>query len=233
MKAILTDLDRTLTGEDLLLGDDVRARLRELREGGVPVLVVSGRTLPHMLAMGLDKECAGIVAENGAIVCLPQRQVYEVLDPHFAEKAQKALGPMKDAFTWGRVLASGRREIAQEASARLTAAGVAHTLSFNAEEVMILPKGVDKAAGATRALSHLGIKASSVAAIGDGENDVPLLRMAKLSAAPLNAAAEAAKVADVNLTGAYEQGFLMFSQVILSGARRRSRGAAATTAGMV
>lgn len=223
MRALLTDLDRTLTGPDLRLGPAVRERLAELRRHRVAVVVVSGRTLPHMLALGLDEACDGIVAENGGIVCLPREHIYEVLDPGFADLARRALGPLASSFEWGRALASGPRNLAEAASKALDRAGVRHGLSFNAEEVMLLPPGVDKATGARRALARLGIGVASTAAIGDGENDVPMLRLAKLSAAPANAAPEAKAAAQVQLTAGHDEGFLLFTAAILEGRRRTAR----------
>lgn len=214
-RCVLTDLDRTLTGADLVL--DVRAleRIHALRERGVRVVVVSGRTLEHMMDAGLHKACDGIVAENGAVVCIPEREVLEVRGQGFREAAVAALGPQGAPFVWGRVMGSGPRAVAEAVSARLREAGVAHTLSFNAEEVMLLPEGVDKAWGARRALFHLGLTPEDAWAVGDGENDIPLLRLVPVGAAPLNAPQQVRDVATVLVLAEYSQAFIDFTRPLV------------------
>ncbi len=57
----------------------------------------------------------------------------------------------------------------------------------NGDRVMVLPAGVSKATGMKLALRALDLDSRSFAAIGDGENDLPLLRAAQLSGAVSNA----------------------------------------------
>lgn len=207
-RCVATDLDRTLTGEDLRLDPLALARIEALRRAGVLVVVATGRRLEELLEMGLQARVDGLVAENGAIVCLPGDQVMETTGAAFADAARAALGDLAGAFAWGRVLGSGPRGLAEEASVRLARAGVPHALSFNAEEVMLLPEGVDKARGLARCLAHLGVDPGACWAIGDGENDVPMLRLAALGAAPANAVPEARAAADVLLAASHARAFL-------------------------
>jgi hydroxymethylpyrimidine pyrophosphatase-like HAD family hydrolase len=210
-RCVLTDLDRTLTGRDLV--PDVRAleRIHELRTRGVRVVVVSGRTLEHMMDLGLHKAVDGLVAENGAIVCVPGAETLEVHGQGFRDAARDALGPREASFRWGRVLGSGPRALAEDATARLRAGGVAHAVSFNAEEAMLLPEGVDKASGARRALFHMGLEVEDAWAVGDGENDIPLLRLAPVAAAPANAPQAVRDAATVLVLSEYSQAFLDFT----------------------
>lgn len=52
---------------------------------------------------------------------------------------------------------------------------------------MLLPEGVDKDTGLTTALDRLNLSADAVVAVGDGENDLPLLRLCGLSVSVANA----------------------------------------------
>lgn len=214
-RIVLTDLDRTLTGADLRLDAAALSRIRELRHAGVKVVVVTGRTLDHLVDMGLHRELDALVAENGAIVALPGELDPEMAGAGFADAARKALGELAGSFAWGRALGSGPREVAKEAKARLDAAGVPCELSFNAEEVMLLPAGVDKASGARRAMERLGVQAEDAWSIGDGENDVPLLSLARVSAVPANGSPEARKAATMALDAAYSEGFLAFTRPLV------------------
>ena len=52
---------------------------------------------------------------------------------------------------------------------------------------MILPKGVNKAAGLHYAIAELGLSAERIAGIGDAENDIDLLQSCGLAIAVENA----------------------------------------------
>lgn len=221
MRALVTDLDRTLTGEDLRLDPRVPPALDGLRARGIRVVVATGRTLPHVLALGLADHADLIVAENGAILHEAATGATTHADPGFAARCRATLGPELAArFTWGEGLGSGPRELASSSARILGAAAVPHAFAFNAEEVMLLPAGIDKAVGARRALERLGIAAADAAAIGDGENDVTLLRLVGLGAAPANAHAAARAAARVRLRGAYADGFLELAARLQAAAPR-------------
>ena len=67
---------------------------------------------------------------------------------------------------------------------------------------MVLPSGVNKAAGLKRALKHLGIRAGDVVAVGDAENDHALFDYCGYSAAVANALASVKEHAKWVLQGA-------------------------------
>lgn len=65
---------------------------------------------------------------------------------------------------------------------------------FNLE---IVKKGVSKARGIEKLIARLGIRREEVIAIGDGENDIPMLRYAGMGVAMGNALDEVQAVADM------------------------------------
>lgn len=215
-RCIVSDLDRTLTGADLVIDPAARQRIRELRAAGVRVVIATGRRFDDVEAMGLLAEVDGVVAENGAVVCVPTESVMQVLHADFGELARAALGALAADLDWGRVIGSGPRGLALRASERLTAAGVAHAIESNADEIMLLPPGVSKASGADICLERLGLAASEAWAIGDGDNDAALLRWAKLGAAPANASAAARAAADVLIAAPYSRGFLELTAPLIA-----------------
>lgn len=220
-RCIVSDLDRTLTGPDLLLDGAALERIRALRERGVLVVIATGRRFDELEARGLTREVDGLVAENGAVICIPSVNVFQVVAPEFVRLARKALGPLEERFSWGRAIGSGPRELVFPASERLAAARVGHTLEFNAEEVMLLPPRVSKATGAELCLQRLGASARDAWAIGDGENDAALLKWARVGAAPANAAPEALTAADVRLARSYSDGFLELTEPLVTVAAPR------------
>lgn len=221
MRAVLTDLDRTLTGPDLVLQPATLARLKALREAGIAVVVVTGRPVDHLRAIGLSRACSALVAENGGLVVLPRTRRVEAYYDGFAATCRTALGPLAAALHWGRVVGSGPAAVAPEIERVLTRAGIPHGLSYNSGEVMLLPAGVDKATGALRALHHLGIDPQDAAAVGDGENDVPMFGVVGRSAAVANAVPAAAAAATEMLRQPYAEGFMEFTETLLPPAPAR------------
>ena len=224
MRALLTDLDRTLTDETLVLHPRVPEAIASLRRAGVLAVLVTGRALDHLLAKGHHLTFDALVAENGAIVTIGPHGAPDVLHEHFAEKTRAALGELADAVAWGRVVGSAPRTLAKDIGAALHAAGIAHALIPNADEIMILPPGVDKATGARRALHLLGATNATTWAIGDGENDVVLLQMADVAAVAQNAHPSARAVADIEISARYAEAFLLLVEKMLD-----QRAADATT----
>lgn len=64
------------------------------------------------------------------------------------------------------------------------------------DDLEIMPLGVDKAVGLAKLAEHLGLKAENVLALGDGGNDVAMLRWAGLGVAMKNGSHEAKAAAD-------------------------------------
>lgn len=223
-RCIASDLDRTLTGPELRLDPAALARIDALRAAGIRVVIATGRRLDELEAMGLDARADALVAENGALVRVAGAT--ETSDARFADRARAALADLAGSFVWGSVLGSGPRHLAQEARARLARAGIPHGVEFNAEEVMLLPEGVDKASGLRRCLERLGIAPEACWAIGDGENDASMLRLVARGAAPANAVPTAREAARVQLASAYSLAFLELTEPLVAEAPapRASRG---------
>lgn len=215
VRCVVTDLDRTLTGEDLIVDDAAIDRIRQLRYAGVRVVVATGRRFDDVQVAGLLRRVDGMVAENGAVVYVPSEDLLEIGYSQFADVARHALGDLAQRFEWGRVVASGPRELAEPAEEALDRAGVPHHAEFNAEHVMLLPADVDKATGAARCLQKLEIDVADTWAIGDGENDAALLRWAGMGAAPANAAPAALEAADVMLLSSYSMAFLELTEPLV------------------
>lgn len=217
-KVIVTDLDRTLTGQDLRLDPEAVGAIDALRARGIKVVLATGRRFEEVLAMGLFERMDGIVAENGAVLAIPSEDVVQTRHSDFQEQARGALGTLAEAFTWGRVVGSAPREHAGPVAEALRQARVKHSIEFNAEELMLLPPGVDKASGAELCVRRLGATAEEAWAIGDGENDVSMLEWACLGFAPGNAAPAARAAADVQVAASYSRAFVEVTSALV-GAR--------------
>lgn len=69
-------------------------------------------------------------------------------------------------------------------------------MTSTTNDLEFMPRGIDKGLGLQKLADHLGLDLSQVMAIGDGGNDVEMLRAAGLGVAMANASAEAKAAAD-------------------------------------
>lgn len=181
--ALATDYDRTLTGRDLVPVPSALEQLGRARRSGRKVIVVSGRD-----AAFLEREVGdvadAIVAENGCVVVVDGEP--RPIAPGFAH-VREALASLGLPLEAGEYLVSAPVEHEARLRGALDEGGFEADLVRNVDRVMVLPRGIDKAAGLLVALATLGLAPERCAAVGDGENDVPMLRSVGLRLAVGNA----------------------------------------------
>lgn len=88
----------------------------------------------------------------------------------------------------------------------LATAGRARVVQALPEMLEILPSGASKGDGVRKLLDHLGANIDEVMAIGDGENDVEMLKLVRWGVAMSNGSDEAKTVADAIVTSNDEDG---------------------------
>ncbi len=187
LRAVVTDVDGTLTSSDRRLDPRAIAILRALEGRGIPVVLATGNVLPISLALHRFLGLTGpIVAENGGIVYrrVGRRDIVERLaDPRGPRAAFRALErsglPVRRLFTdrWRETevalepsvpvdevrRALGRRRIQVEATGFAT---------------HLMQEGRGKLPALRRALRPLGLEPRQCVVLGDGDNDVGILRAA-------------------------------------------------------
>ncbi len=184
IKAVALDYDRTLTTEDLRPVPRALDVIDRARRAGLKVVVVSGRGMGY-LERELGRHADALVAENGCLWKLaggPARMTRPTLGD-----VRKALEGLDVEAEFGDVLASVDAAHADRLADHFRSRGLPLDLVRNRDRVMVLPRGVDKAVGLLAALRALGVDPHDCAAMGDGENDVPLLRAVGHGVAVLNA----------------------------------------------
>lgn len=191
LDALAVDYDRTLTDESLRPVPAALSALAAARRAGKRIVVVSGRGLPF-LEVELGEAVDAIVAENGCLVRGPDGTTATGAPPW---DLRTHLDPLDLAIEYGELLASAEVEATPRLHEALLAARIDADLVPNRDRVMVLPRGIDKAAGLRRALDLLGIDPERTAAAGDGENDVPMLLLAGHRIAVANAVDEVKRVA--------------------------------------
>jgi hydroxymethylpyrimidine pyrophosphatase-like HAD family hydrolase len=201
LAAAAADYDGTLA-EAGILTRATAAGFRELREGGMPLVLVTGRRYAdlRLVCPEADGLFDRIVAENGAVLVTAGRS--RPLAPPLPRALEEELRRRKVRLERGEVLLATdvrfEREVAETVAAlRIPCDGIR-----NRDALMLLPAGVDKASGFAAAARDLGIDPGAFVAFGDAENDAPFLGVAGLGVAMGNAVPGLKDLADVVLDGA-------------------------------
>lgn len=220
-RMVASDVDGTLTerrGNLLISLEAVRA-IRLLEQAGIRVSLVSGNSLP--ITAGLARYIGATgpsVAENGCTVFYqgriihvcrgrpPEDLVEELRSMGFRESWQNPYRHHDLAF----YVEPGRLEEAVRIVERY---GMAWYYSGYALHVQ--PPGGGKARGVEEAARLLGIGMDEVFAVGDGENDIPMLKVAGGSGCPSDAAEEVKRVVDYVASQPGGRGFAEIARSIL------------------
>jgi len=185
-RAIGVDFDGTLTSEGPPSAD-VLASLREAREDGLRLVLVTGRILAELSNVfpGAEDCFDCIVAENGAVLARPAglRRLAPPIPLELDEAFRKRAVP----FRRGQVLLATVMSSAPIVWEELSRLGLECQIVQNRGELMVVPAGVTKGTGLAAALAELGISPHAAVGIGDAENDHSLLNLCELGVAVANA----------------------------------------------
>jgi hydroxymethylpyrimidine pyrophosphatase-like HAD family hydrolase len=199
--ALATDYDGTLASHGLVSPDAIRA-LEQFKETGRRLILVTGRELEHVrepfprLAI-FDR----VVAENGAVIYDPLEKKEIVVGAAPPAAFVKRLRELNVApLSVGRSIVATwepHQAVVLEAIREL---GLELQIIFNKGAVMVLPPGINKAAGLQAALKDLGLSHHNVVGVGDAENDQAFLQACGCAAAVANALPAVKKTANLRLT---------------------------------
>ena len=186
-QAIATDYDGTIATEGRVSETTLTA-LQRWQKSGRKLLLVTGRRLDDLYSVFPQAQLFDcIVAENGALLSFPATGEQKLLGDSPPKSLIETLQQRQVPFELGRGIISTRiphDEIVAEVIKEL---GLAWQISYNKGAVMLLPEGVDKDTGLTTALEQMNLSPDVVVAVGDGENDLPLLQLCGLSVSVANA----------------------------------------------
>jgi len=200
--ALAADYDGTIA-QDGAVDEATFDALNRLKASGRRLILVTGRELEdlrrafpgHLL---FDR----IVAENGAVIYDPATRQERLLAPpppaHFIEALKQR--NIKPLFV-GRCIVATWEPNEKAVLEVIRELGLELQIIFNKGAVMVLPAGVNKAAGLVAALNELGLSPHNVAGMGDAENDYAFLKACGLAAAVANALPALKDAADLVLKG--------------------------------
>lgn len=185
---LATDYDGTLA-HDGIVSPDTIACLEKLRNSGRKLVLVSGRLLDDLLRVFPRQDLFDwIVGENGALLYSPQthesRLLAEPVPLGFVD-ALRARGV--DNVGAGQSIVGTWHPHECTVLEVLRDLGLDRQIIFNKGAVMVLPTGINKASGLLAALNEMEISVHNVVAIGDAENDLPMLGLCECGVAVSNA----------------------------------------------
>ena len=142
-----------------------------------------------------------VVAENGGVVHFPDSGHVSVLAPPVPKPFIALLEQLGIQFQLGQSLTDADANDAARLLAAIRELELPLVLIFNRGRVMVLSQGVSKATGLQKALDMLRVSPRNTLAVGDGENDHELLRLAEVGAAVEWGSAALQAAADVVISG--------------------------------
>jgi hydroxymethylpyrimidine pyrophosphatase-like HAD family hydrolase len=199
---LAADYDGTLA-HDGRIDDATRDGLRQLRQSGRKLLLVTGRELEDLQAVCPHLDLFdGVVAENGALLYWAQQhQVVALGEPPPAAFVEELRRRGVRHLSVGHVIVATCKPHDKQVLDVIREQGLELQLIFNRDSVMILPPGINKAFGLKKALGHFGLSRHNTVAVGDAENDHAFLSFCECGVAVANAVPALRERADL-VTGA-------------------------------
>lgn len=217
-RAVVTDVDGTLTDASRRLDPAAVSLVRQVEDAGVPVFLATGNVLPVALALYRSLGLSGaIVAENGGMLYRRAADGTEhaerLADIRVARKAYRTLVaagvPARRLFTdrWRE------SEIAIEptvsvAAVRRALRGAPVNVESTGYALHLMEKGAGKLPALRRALAESGLSPADCVILGDGDNDVAMLRAAGFGVSFASASPRARRAANYVSSASYSEGFV-------------------------
>jgi phosphoglycolate phosphatase len=217
-RAVVTDVDGTLTDEGRRLDPLAIRYLRRVEDRGVPVLLATGNVLPISLALYRSLGLSGpIVAENGGLLYRRGPDggdvVERLADPAVAREAFDALVraglPVRRLFTdrWRESEVALEPTVSVRAVRRALAGRPVHVESTG-YAIHLMERGAGKLPALRKALASLGLSPRDCVILGDGDNDVRMLRAAGFGVSFSSASPRARRAARYVARASYAAGFV-------------------------
>ncbi|MBC7107938.1 MAG: phosphoglycolate phosphatase [Methanomassiliicoccales archaeon] len=200
IKAIVVDVDGTLTDSKRKIQIHGIEALRRVQEKGYTVMIASGNVLPVAYGLALFIGIEGpVIAENGGIISFRERiyKINSIEQPLRAYEYLKSKMPVERLFTdkWRETeVALKRSADLEEVKKALKNWNV--TIEATGFAIHIMEPGHSKMNGVRKAAKIIGIDTEEIAAFGDSDNDVSMIENCGIGIAVSNASEAAKRAAD-------------------------------------
>ncbi|HOI59129.1 MULTISPECIES: phosphoglycolate phosphatase [unclassified Methanoculleus] len=220
LKALVTDVDGTITDRRRRINTAAVETIRTLVDAGIEVVLASGNTVCFMDGLckmvGTD---GTIIGENGGVyrrgfagilqvpgdrkTCL---EAFEILREYFAGKGTEL--ELFGAHYRFADVAFARTVDPDEARAVIRDRHLPVRVLDTGFAIHLQVLGVNKGTALAELAGDMGILPDEMMAIGDSENDIEMLEAAGIGVAVRNATAPTRAAADWVSPGAYGDGFV-------------------------
>jgi phosphoglycolate phosphatase len=217
VRAVVTDIDGTLTDADRRLSTEAVQAIRSVETNGIPVVLATGNVLPVALAIYRSIGLKGpIVAENGGLIYRRDGgidRVERLADRTLALKAYRKLRkaglPVRRLFTdrWRETEVALEPNVSVAAVRRCLRGGSVF-VEGTGYALHLMERGAGKVFAVRKALGTLGIALEECLVAGDGDNDVAMLRAARFGVSFPTASPRARRAADFIAPSGYARGFV-------------------------
>jgi phosphoglycolate phosphatase (TIGR01487 family) len=211
IKAIVVDIDGTLT--DMSRHINLEA-VREIRQMPIPVILSSGNVICFVRAASkLLGASDMMIGENGGVVLAGYDAkaivLADIVQCRLARDLLKKEFPNLEPLdeTYRKSELAFRRNIDTAKAKRIVAESYPELEIVDTQFALHLKhRDVNKATGMRKIAEIMGIEARNFAAMGDSENDLPMLKEAGLAIAVGNASPELKAEADYVSKAPYGEG---------------------------
>jgi HAD superfamily hydrolase (TIGR01484 family) len=215
---LATDYDGTLAHHGRV-EEATWASIERLKATGRRVVLVTGRELEELQSVCPRLDLFDlVVVENGALLYRPSDRGETLLAARPPEGfvpalVKRGVGPISS----GRAIVATWEPHRPAIEAVIQELGLDLQVIPNKEALMILPPGIDKASGLRAALSELGLTPGEAVAVGDAENDLPMLQACGFAVVVANALPHIKPLADLVTQGERGQGVRELIERMISG----------------
>ena len=218
MKALVTDIDGTITDRARRISLPAIGAIRRLVDGGIPVVLASGNTLCFMDGIAKMIGTDGtVICENGGVwrrgffgepIIAGDRRVtltaFEALRDHYAGQGL-ALEPFSHGLRYADVAFA--RTVPEDEVRTVLRDHPVNVLDTGFA-IHLQQAGISKATALAGLARAMGMEPADFVAIGDSENDTDMIKAAGAGAAVGNAVPEAKAAADFVATTPFGDGFV-------------------------
>lgn len=185
--ALATDGDGTLL-KDNRMADEVAVALQRFRDAGGQLFLVTGERVEQLAEFPRLDLFDYVVAENGAVLFDPATRKEVVLCERPPAKLVQTLRERGACeVKSGRVVITTKKDSKCQIEDVLAELKLDWQIISNRKDLLLLPKGVDKASGLAALLEKTGLEAKQVVGIGDAENDLAMFSACGLAVAVADA----------------------------------------------
>ncbi|RLG23351.1 hypothetical protein DRN77_04725 [Methanosarcinales archaeon] len=155
-----------------------------------------------------------IIAENGAVIYDPANGT-KILLGEGLEELRSAFADA-DYVNVEEVIAATTIDHLEDVKAIIRRNDLSVDIELNRNDVMIMPKGINKGSGVAKAAEINGIRREHLACIGDAENDLRMFAVAGIRVAVANAVEDLKNEADIICNEPYGDGVKEFVESLVS-----------------